>query len=79
MDPENAPLGILITLKEPIKDMIRDAKSAGTYQNRYHSQPIDRIRIITIQEIIQEQKRLDIILGLEVLKSAEKQTETRSI
>jgi DNA modification methylase len=78
MDRENAPLGIFITLKEPTKDMIREAKSAGTYQNRYRSQPVDRIRIITIREIIQEQKRLDIILSLEVLKSAEKQTETRS-
>lgn len=78
MDRENAPLGIFITLKEPTKDMIREAKSAGTYQNRYRSQPVYRIRIITIREIIQEQKRLDIILSLEVLKSAEKQTETRS-
>jgi hypothetical protein len=33
--------------------------------------------IVTIQEIIEAQKRLDIRLSLEVLKSAEKQREVK--
>ena len=74
---EKAELGIFITLKPPTKDMIKTAKEAGIYKSRYMSQPVDRIMIVTIQEIIEAQKRLDIRLSLEVLKSAEKQREVK--
>lgn len=74
---EKAELGIFITLKPPTKEMIKTAKEAGIYKSRYMSQPVDRIMIVTIQEIIEAQKRLDIRLSLEVLKSAEKQREVK--
>ena len=61
------------------KDMIQTAKMAGIYQSRYMSQNVDKIQIVTIQEIIEDKKRLDIRLMFEVLKSAEKQRETQSI
>lgn len=75
---EKAAMGILITLKEPTKEMIKTAKSAGIYQNQYMSQSYDMISIVTIQEIIEEKKRLSIPLGYEVLKSAEKQKEVKA-
>lgn len=75
---EKAAMGILITLKEPTKEMIKTAKSAGIYQNQYMSQSYDIISIVTIQEIIEEKKRLSIPLGYEVLKSAEKQKEVKA-
>ncbi len=74
---ENATLGIFITLQKPTKDMIKEAKEAGIYKSQYMSAPVDTIRIVTVQEIIEEQKRLDILLALEVLKSAEKQMEVK--
>ena len=74
---EKAELGIFITLKPPTKDMMKTAKEAGIYKSRYMSQPVDKIQIITVQEIIEEKKRLDIRLSLEVLKSAEKQKEAK--
>ncbi len=74
---EKAAMGIFITLKEPTKEMIKTAKSAGIYQNKYMSQSYDIISIVTIQEIIEEQKQLSIPLGYEVLKSAEKQKEIK--
>ena len=74
---ESATLGIFITLQKPTKDMSKEAKEAGIYQSQYMSAPVDKIRIVTVQEIIEEQKRLDILLALEVLKSAEKQMEIR--
>ncbi|MEI6430096.1 MAG: DNA methyltransferase [Pseudanabaena sp. ELA607] len=77
MTRENATLGIFITLQKPSKDMIKEAKEAGIYKSQYMSAPVDKIRIVTVQEIIEEQKRLDILLTLEVLKSAEKQMEVR--
>ncbi len=77
MTRESAVLGVFITLQKPTKDMIKEAKEAGIYQSQYMSAPVDRIRIVTVQEIIEEQKRLDILLALEVLKSAEKQMEVK--
>ena len=74
---ENANLGVFLTLQKPTKDMIKEAKEAGIYKSQYMSAPVDKIRIVTVQEIIEEQKRLDILLTLEVLKSAEKQMEVK--
>ncbi len=79
MTRENAVLGIFITLEKPTRDMIKEAKEAGIYRSQYMSNPVDKIRIVTIQEIIEDQKRLDILLALEVLKSAEKQMEVRQV
>jgi site-specific DNA-methyltransferase (adenine-specific) len=42
------------------------------------SSSCDKIQIVTIREIIEENKRLDIRLSYEVLKSAEKQKEVQS-
>lgn len=72
---EQASIGIFITLQEPTKDMIQTAKAAGIYQSRYMSQSCDKIQIITIRDILETKKRLDVRLSFEVLKSAEKQTE----
>ncbi|WP_045360403.1 DNA methyltransferase [Microcystis aeruginosa] len=77
MTLQGAALGIFITLKPPSKDMIQTAKSAGIYRSRYRSQSVDKIEIVTVQEILEQKKRLDVILTFEVLKAAEKQRETQ--
>ncbi|MDB9507535.1 DNA methyltransferase [Microcystis aeruginosa] len=77
MTLQGAALGIFITLKLPSKDMIQTAKSAGIYRGRYMSQSVDKIEIVTVQEILEQKKRLDVILTFEVLKAAEKQRETQ--
>jgi len=75
---EQAALGIFISLKEPTKDMIKTAKSAGIYQSRYMNQSSDKIQIVTIQEMLEQKKRLDVRLSFEVVKSAEKQMEVKA-
>ncbi|GCA81012.1 DNA methyltransferase [Microcystis aeruginosa] len=77
MTLQGAALGIFITLKPPSKDMVQTAKSAGIYRGRYMSQSVDKIEIVTVQEILEQKKRLDVILTFEVLKAAEKQRETQ--
>jgi DNA modification methylase len=77
MTLQQAAIGIFITLQPPTKDMIQTAKMAGIYQSRYMSQLVDKIQIVTVQEILEEKKRIDIRLMFEVLKSAEKQRETQ--
>ncbi len=75
---ENAAIGIFITLQNPTKDMITTAKSAGIYQHKLYGQPLDKIQIVTIEEILEQQKRLDIKFSFEVLKSAEKQQQIKA-
>ena len=79
MTLEGAAIGLFITLQPPTKAMIKTAKTAGIYQNKlFTSQSVDKISIVTIQEILEDKKRLDIKLSYEVLKSAEKQKETQA-
>ncbi|MEA5511516.1 DNA methyltransferase [Crocosphaera sp. UHCC 0190] len=76
---QQAAIGIFITLRPPTKDMIKTAKAAGIYQGKYMNKTVDKIQIVTIPEILEEKKRIDIGLMFEVLKSAEKQRETTGI
>ena len=77
MTLQQAAIGIFITLQPATKDMIQTAKMAGIYQSPFMSQLVDKIQIVTVQEILEEKKRIDIRLMFEVLKSAEKQRETK--
>ena len=74
----NASIAIFITLENPSKEMIKTAKSAGFYQSKYMSNSCDKVQIVTVQDMIENQKRLNIRLSLEVVKSAEKQKEVKA-
>jgi hypothetical protein len=76
MAREGAELAVFITLEEPSGPMIREAKSAGAYKHDEMSRTYDRISIVTIREIVEENKRLEIPMNLEVLKAAQRATET---
>ncbi len=67
---ENAQIGIFLTLEEPTQPMRQAAMSAGNYEHKLMGRSYNRIQIVTIKEIIEEKKRLDMPLSLEVLKSA---------
>ncbi len=69
-DDENAQIGIFLTLEEPTKPMREEAMAAGMYEHKLMGRSYNRIQIVTIREIIEEKKRLDMPLSLEVLKSA---------
>ena len=75
MTLENASLAIFITLENPTKDMLKTAKSAGFYRSQYMTQSCDKIQIVTVEDIIENQARLNMRLSYEVVKSAEKQKE----
>jgi DNA modification methylase len=68
-----AALGILITLEPPSKPMLNEAKAAGQYKHEDMGKSYDRITIVTVQEIIEDHKRLEIPMSLEVLKAAQKE------
>lgn len=52
MEKEGAALACLITLEEPTLPMRKDAKAAGIYENKIRGIKCDRIRIVSIQEML---------------------------
>ena len=72
MEREQAALAIFITLESPSSKMISEAKSAGQYKHEDMGRSYDRISIIEVKDIIENGKRLEIPMSLEVLKAAQK-------
>ncbi len=72
---EKTKIGILITLEEPTKPMRDEAAGAGAYHHDLLQRDYDCIQIVTIKEIIEGEKRLDLPLGVEVVKDAEDQSD----
>ena len=49
---EKAEIGVLITLEEPSKPMLREAVEAGFYKSPYFTDEVPRIQIRTIEELL---------------------------
>lgn len=71
MQREAAAMAILITLEQPTTPMIHEAKSAGLYHHDLMNRNYDTIQIVTIQDMIEHGKVLDIPMSLDVLKAAQ--------
>jgi DNA modification methylase len=75
MAREKAELAVLITLEEPTRPMISEAKKAGQYKHEDMGRTYDKISIVTVKQIVEEKGRLQIPMSLEVLRAA-KQAST---
>lgn len=71
MEREQAALAVLISLEGPTRPMLQEAKAAGQYKHETMGRSYDKISIVTVKEIVEENKRLEIPMGLEVLKAAQ--------
>ena len=71
MQREGASMAVFITLEEPTAPMISEAKAAGLYHHDLMDRNYDVIQIVTIQDMIENHKVLDIPMSLEVLKKAQ--------
>lgn len=58
LERERAAMAVLITLEQPTPAMIEDASAAGSYQQEPPGKSYDRIQLVTIQEILEQHKRL---------------------
>jgi site-specific DNA-methyltransferase (adenine-specific) len=70
---EGAALATLITLEESTSGMCSEAKGLGNYKHQLTGQNHAVVQIITVKEIIEGHKRLDLPLSVEALKAAPKQ------
>lgn len=72
MQRERAELAILITMDEPTRPMIEEAKNAGVYSHPLMGRNYDRIRIVTVREMIEEDARMDLPLTFDAVKPGKK-------
>ena len=72
MQRERAELALLITMDEPTKPMILEAKSAGVYSHPIMDLNYDRIRIVTVREMIEQDVRIDLPLSYDAVKPGKK-------
>lgn len=79
MERDKAALAALITLEEPSRPMVREAKAAGQYEHVEMGRSYDRITIVTVREIVEEGKRLEIPMSLEVLAAAQRAADSEQI
>jgi DNA modification methylase len=69
MGRDGAELAILITLEEPSGPMLKEAAAAGSFRHDAMGKSYDRIKVVTVRDIIERDKRMDIPMSLEVLKA----------
>ncbi len=67
---EKAEIGVFLTLEPKTKGMDTEAKAAGFYDYTLMQKSYPHIQIVTIAEMVEEHKRLDIPMSVEVLKRA---------
>jgi len=72
MQRERAELALLITMDEPTKPMISEAKSVGVYEHALMGRSYDRIRIVTVREMIEQDARIDLPLSYDAVKPGKK-------
>ncbi len=72
MQRERAELATLITMDEPTKPMLQEAKNAGVYEHALMGRTYDRIRIVTVREIIEQDIRIDLPLSYDAVKPGKK-------
>ena len=77
MERENATLAVLITLEEPTRPMILEAKAAGQYRHETMGRSYDRIAVVTVREIVEDAMRLEIPMSLEVLNAAQRAADEK--
>lgn len=79
MEREAAALAVLITLEPPSGPMTKEAKAAGQYMHELMGHNYDRIKIVTVEDIVEKGERLEIPMSLAVLGAAQKAADSEQI
>lgn len=72
MERAGAAMATFITLEHPTKPMLEEARAARSYRHEVMGRNYDRIQIVTIQDLVERNKRLEIPMSLEVLRQAQR-------
>jgi len=74
LDREHAAIAVLITLKEPTRDMKTEAVTSGYYKSEFGGQQFPKIQILTIEELLAG-KKIDMPPIKKTFKQAQKDIE----
>ena len=74
IEREKAAAGVFITLEEPTKPMLQEAKDAGSVTIPLTGQSIDKLQIVTVRQIL-DGARAGFPLAIDPLKKAERKIE----
>ena len=79
MEREEAAMAVLITLEDPSAPMLSEAHAAGHFRHAEMGRNYDKISIVTVKDIVEGGKRLEIPMSLEVLAAAKRASESDQI
>ena len=79
MQREQAQMATLITLEEPTKPMREEALKVGFYHHPLMGKDYERIQIVTIRELIEKNKRLELPMSYQLQKSAKERGKNSQI
>lgn len=79
MQREQAQMATLITLEEPTKPMREEALKVGFYHHPIMGKDYPKIQIVTVQELIEEDKRLELPMSHQLQKSAKERGKSSQI
>jgi site-specific DNA-methyltransferase (adenine-specific) len=77
LEREKAPIGALITLREPTKPMLTEAAAAGFYESKEFPGRYPRLQILTIAELLAGKKLEYPTHRDETFAKAERKTKTQ--
>ncbi len=71
---EGAEMAVLLTLQAPTQPMRDEANKIGSYEHPLMQRKYPRVQIVTIAEIVEQNKRMEMPMSLEVLRKAQAAT-----
>jgi DNA modification methylase len=77
LDREKAPIGALITLREPTKPMLTEAAATGFYESKEFPGRYPRLQVLTIAELLAGKKLEYPTHRVETFAKAERKTKTQ--
>ena len=79
MQAEQAELATLITLDEPTKPMRLQARVAQRYHHELTGRDYPRIDIVTIREILEDSRRIELPIGLDRMKAVQRERYAKQL
>jgi site-specific DNA-methyltransferase (adenine-specific) len=77
LDREKAPIGALITLREPTRPMLTEAAATGFYESKEFPGRYPRLQILTIAELLSGKKLEYPAHRVETFAKAERKTKSQ--
>lgn len=77
LEREKAPIGVLITLREPTKPMLTEAASGGFYESKDFPGRYPRLQILTVAELLEGKKIQYPEYRVETFAKAERKTKSQ--